>query len=74
MLRYAPFATLRVESGLPAVTLEERMRRGNLVAPAPANDNELVAYAWTTFTNGMDSGSSRRYRCAMIKSFDLTRS
>jgi hypothetical protein len=45
-----PFAELLAESGLPAATMEQRMRRGDLVALALTDDRKLAAYAWTTFT------------------------
>jgi hypothetical protein len=48
----SPVAALLVEAGLPAATVEQRMRRGDLVALALTADEELVAYAWTTFTDG----------------------
>jgi len=38
-----PVATLLVEAGLPAATVEQRMRRGDLVALALTDDGELVA-------------------------------
>jgi hypothetical protein len=47
-----PFAALLVEAGLPSATVEQRMRRGDLVALALTDDEELAAYAWTTFTDG----------------------
>jgi hypothetical protein len=47
-----PVAALLVEAGLPAATVEQRMKRGDLVALALTDDEELVAYAWTTFTDG----------------------
>jgi GNAT superfamily N-acetyltransferase len=37
--------------GLPTATTEQRMRQGDLVALALANDEELAAYTWTTFTD-----------------------
>jgi hypothetical protein len=48
----SPVATLLVEAGLPAATVEQRMRRGDLVVLALTDDGELAAYAWTTFTDG----------------------
>jgi hypothetical protein len=36
--------------GLPTATIEQRMRRGDLVALALANE-ELAAYTWITFTD-----------------------
>jgi GNAT superfamily N-acetyltransferase len=47
----SPFATLLVEAGTPAAILEERMRRGDLVALALTDDGELAGYAWTTYTD-----------------------
>src|SRR6266851_4687819 len=51
-----PVATLLVEAGLPAATVEQRMRRGDLVAQALTDDGELIAYAWTLYRR-VDSGS-----------------
>jgi GNAT superfamily N-acetyltransferase len=39
-------------AGLPAATVEQRMKRGDLVALALADDGELAGYAWTTYTDG----------------------
>jgi hypothetical protein len=36
-------------AGVPVERVEERMRRGDLAALILANDEELVAYSWTTF-------------------------
>jgi len=46
-----PFAPLLAEAGLPGATIEQRMRRGDLVALALTANEELIAYAWTTFTD-----------------------
>jgi hypothetical protein len=47
----SPFAALLAESGIPAATVEQRMKRGDLVALALTDNGELAGYAWTTFTD-----------------------
>jgi GNAT superfamily N-acetyltransferase len=47
----SPFTALLAESGLLAATVEQRMRRGDLVVLALTDDGELAGYAWTTFTD-----------------------
>jgi hypothetical protein len=47
----SPLATLLVEAGLSAATVEQQMRRGDLVALALTDDGKLAAYAWATYSD-----------------------
>jgi GNAT superfamily N-acetyltransferase len=47
----SPLAKLLVEAGLSGATVEQRMRRGDLVALALTDDGKLAAYAWATYSD-----------------------
>lgn len=53
-----------MEAGMATPTVEERMRRGDLVAVLLTDDGELAAYSWTMFTDAWipEVGATLRLR------------
>jgi GNAT superfamily N-acetyltransferase len=61
-----------MEAGMSASTLEERMRRGDLVAMLLTEAGELVAHSWTMFTDAWiaEVGATLRLRSDEMVRYD----